>query len=314
MTYRQAVASMMLKWGGFHEMQPIDSTRRITNADLTNETLDHVFMRRTLRQSAAFLNERNPYEIYPTNSEESQENTQENIRMSRRERKAWFSDAVPPRVTRDPFQQVLEMRDSQLTAPRPHAKENSEPEKPPASPQHTTSNGDSSHESAIAATTSPTTPSTPFVNHSPTLPSERQPSAPSNLPPQIESSASSSSTINNPTIPLPFTFTTDSDMSQPCTPTSPGPEKPNLSPIEFVVLPPKEARKQGKTPIEFLTHEQKPLGPNPRRHRHRHLQVAAEGKAKLAEEVAEEPKNSKPEHSSRLGGLYDRIMGIINNS
>jgi len=60
---RRAIGSKMLQWGGFHLMKPIDSTLPITNQDLTNETMDHVYMRRTLRFWADYCREPNSFEI-----------------------------------------------------------------------------------------------------------------------------------------------------------------------------------------------------------------------------------------------------------
>jgi hypothetical protein len=53
-----------LKWGGFYDLQPIDSTRPITDEELfCGSTLDHVRMRRTLRYWAEATGDRNPFEI-----------------------------------------------------------------------------------------------------------------------------------------------------------------------------------------------------------------------------------------------------------
>lgn len=53
-----------LKWGGFYDLQPIESTRPITDEELfCGSTLDHVRMRRTLRYWAEATGDRNPFEI-----------------------------------------------------------------------------------------------------------------------------------------------------------------------------------------------------------------------------------------------------------
>ena len=53
-----------LKWGGFYDLQPIESTRPITDDELfCGSTLDHVRMRRTLRYWAEATGDRNPFEI-----------------------------------------------------------------------------------------------------------------------------------------------------------------------------------------------------------------------------------------------------------
>lgn len=55
-----------LKWGGFYNLQPIESTRPITDDELfCGSTLDHVRMRRTLRYWAEATGDPNPFEIPP---------------------------------------------------------------------------------------------------------------------------------------------------------------------------------------------------------------------------------------------------------
>ncbi|KAF5355139.1 hypothetical protein D9756_005458 [Leucocoprinus leucothites] len=62
---RKAIGSKMLQWGGFHEMEPIDSRQPITNENLTKGNMDHVYMRRALREWAKYCGEPNPFELQP---------------------------------------------------------------------------------------------------------------------------------------------------------------------------------------------------------------------------------------------------------
>jgi hypothetical protein len=107
-------------------MKPIDSTRPITNEDLTEEKLDHVHMRVALRDWARFLNERNPYEEYPdeqakgegqeleplSSLDEMDERIEESLSMSE---EVWTSDVSKPDPVRDPFEEILDMEDINLT-------------------------------------------------------------------------------------------------------------------------------------------------------------------------------------------------------
>lgn len=120
----------MLEWGGFHEMKPIESTRPITNEELTDGSLDHVHMRRVLREWAEYLGVRNPHEVYPEESEVQTETTAEAgesiptaVEPKRKPESVpppdeWLSSDTPPEAEaiREPIEQILEMEDIRATA------------------------------------------------------------------------------------------------------------------------------------------------------------------------------------------------------
>lgn len=116
----------MLEWGGFYPMKPIDSTRPITNKELTEETLDHVHMRAVLRDWARYLNVRNPYEVYPEEPilDEGQEKASESsldekdgiIEDLPSMLDEWSaSDVSKPNPERDVIKEILDMEDIDLT-------------------------------------------------------------------------------------------------------------------------------------------------------------------------------------------------------
>ncbi|EKM81134.1 hypothetical protein AGABI1DRAFT_84064 [Agaricus bisporus var. burnettii JB137-S8] len=116
----------MLEWGGFYPMKPIDSTRPITNKELTEETLDHVHMRAVLRDWARYLDVRNPYEVYPEEPilDEGQEKASESsldekdgiIEDLPSMLDEWSaSDVSKPNPERDVIKEILDMEDIDLT-------------------------------------------------------------------------------------------------------------------------------------------------------------------------------------------------------
>ncbi len=119
-------------------MKPIESTRPITNEELTQESMDHVYMRRTLREWARYLKVRNPHEVYPeekeqdvksvgTKSEELREpistvTTEKNSGRTKSPSPSdeWTTRTTPrARMMREPIEQLLEMEDIMATTQVP---------------------------------------------------------------------------------------------------------------------------------------------------------------------------------------------------
>jgi len=115
---RKAIGSKMLQWGGFHPMEPIDSTLPITNQDLTKETMDHVYMRRTLRFWANYCKEPNPFEIQSEETAKPAPVVSEMTRQNESEQPTavddWFSVVEQPKkALQEPTEWILKMDDIQ---------------------------------------------------------------------------------------------------------------------------------------------------------------------------------------------------------
>jgi len=116
---RKAIGSKMLQWGGFHPMKPIDSTLPITNQDLTNETMDHVYMRRTLRFWANYCGEPNSFEIQSEETTNPTPVVPQVMGKTESEQSTvvddWFSIVEQPKkVLREPIERLLGMDDIQF--------------------------------------------------------------------------------------------------------------------------------------------------------------------------------------------------------
>ena len=115
---RKAIGSKMLQWGGFHPMKPINSTLPITDQDLTKETVDHVYMRRTLRFWADYCKESNPFEFQ---SEETTKPVSAEPKVTGKTEfeqpnviDDWFSGIKQSKALQEPMERILEMEDIQF--------------------------------------------------------------------------------------------------------------------------------------------------------------------------------------------------------
>jgi len=99
-------------------MKPIDSTLPITNQDLTKETIDHVYMRRTLRFWADYCREPNPFEIQSEETTNPAPVVPQMMGKTESERPTavddWFSIVEQPKkALQEPTEWILEMDDIQ---------------------------------------------------------------------------------------------------------------------------------------------------------------------------------------------------------
>ncbi|KAF9451518.1 hypothetical protein P691DRAFT_773071 [Macrolepiota fuliginosa MF-IS2] len=316
-TYRKEIGTKMLEWGGFHEMEPMDSTQPITNEELTEETLDHVHMRRSLREWSQYLGVRNPYEVYPADAKEKRPvvpaekttdtqtvksnttpaedaNPQKSEAASLEE---WLSSDVPqPKVTREPIELILEMEDIQAAAKVPEEVEIkdalAEEIMPPASStSSTTLPGETTVSTTQTTTTQPV--------DSPPSATEPQPSSSSPLPEQS-------------TPPEAFTpGPTETQASSP----PPPPPKHQKSKAEQKELSAQlqEARRLGdlvrspKKPKSTPASEKQPKDKTA-------VQEVKEINAKEVTEPGVQDESSNLEANPRFGNFFDKLQEIFKKS
>jgi hypothetical protein len=300
-------------------MEPIDSTRPITHEELKKGSLDHIYMRRTLREWAQVCGEPNNFELQPEQEEEPASVTPPVVEEEKEAEaklepepipEDWLTGVDEPRIAPDPIERILGMED--VLVP-PDDASGSQPAVDSRQEEPTSIASEIPPDSSYDTTTSSTTP--PATQREPSLstfsaslhqlptslasPTVAEPSIATSSVTPTSSVPGSSSSIPDASLPFPEPPADSSEPPEPVFSQRGLQETGRLDGLdqEHAEHLQKLSSTQEKTPQSSTV-----------------VQDVKEVEAKEAEAEVKESSNSDLEYNPRFGGLYDKLQNIIRGS